>query len=66
LNEEIEELLREIEHLRFKNEEKKDLIVELSEENEIALEKLQLKENKTTKKLSARIFTNFPTGKVLK
>ena len=40
MNKEVEELLREIEHLRCENEEKKDLIDKLSEEKEIALEKL--------------------------
>ena len=43
-NEDIEELMREIEHLRDGNKEKKDLIIKLSEENEIATEKLKLKE----------------------
>ena len=51
-NEDIEELVREIEDLRDKNEEKKGTIIKLSEEYEIAMEKLKLKEidnkNQTT------------------
>ena len=54
LTEEVEELLREIEQLRGKNEEKKDLIVKLSEEKEIALEKLQLKKETLKKTLVSK------------